>query len=111
MRRAYGGGRVNPSEQMLADLIAEAARTSDAAHWPDAVAIAMGPVILAAKAEALREAAATFDTRSETLLRTMQNMADSRECEPADIVRYGAYSAESNTTAHWLRARADKLTT
>lgn len=48
MRRAYGGGRVNPSEQMLADLIAEAARTSDAAHWPDAVAIAMGPVIQAA---------------------------------------------------------------
>jgi hypothetical protein len=59
-----------------------------------------------AKAQALEDAADRFDTRSETLLKTMQNMAGHPDTTPDDVVRYGAYSAESNTTAHWLRARA-----
>ena len=32
---------MNPAEQRLAELVAAAARTSDAAHWPEAVAIAI----------------------------------------------------------------------
>jgi len=62
-----------------------------------------------AKADALEEAAARFRTRSETLLKTMQNMADSREYDSDSIARYGAYSAEANTTAIWLRDRATEL--
>jgi hypothetical protein len=68
---------------------------------------AAAPFIRAdAKREALEEAADRFDTRSETLLKTMQNMADSWEYGSDDITRYGAYSVEANTTAAWLRARA-----
>jgi len=61
------------------------------------------------RADALEAAAERFGTRSETLLKTMQNMADSREYDSYSIVRYGAYSAEANTTAIWLRDRAAEL--
>ena len=62
--------------------------------------------IATAKSDALREAAEHFRTRSDTYHKTMQEMADSREYGVEDIVRYGAYSAEANTTATWLRTRA-----
>ncbi|MBT2537227.1 hypothetical protein [Arthrobacter sp. ISL-69] len=71
----------------------------------------LAPLFAAAKAEALREAADEHDARSDTLFKTMQNMADTREYELADIVRYGAYSAEAKSTAARLRNRADQLTT
>lgn len=102
----------------IANIVMGAMGCNRRAHYgewpcPDAaeVTAALAPLFAAAQAEALREAADTFDTRSDTLLRTMQNMADTREYELADIVRYGAFSAESKTTASWLRTRADKLTT
>ena len=59
-----------------------------------------------ARAAELEAAAERFDTRSETLLKTMQNMAGHPDTTPDDVVRYGAYSVESQTTAHWLRTRA-----
>lgn len=58
------------------------------------------------RAQALMDAADELAIRSETFLKTMQNMADSREYKLEDIVRYGAFSAEANTTANRLRARA-----
>jgi hypothetical protein len=80
---------------------------SDAITHQEAMLTAAGFGLMAdAKREALEEAADRFDTRSETLLKTMQNMADSREYGPDDITRYGAYSAEANTTSTYLRARA-----
>ena len=59
-----------------------------------------------ARAAELEAAAEQFDTRTETLLKTMQNMVGHPDTEPGDVARYGAYSAASQTTAHWLRARA-----
>ncbi|MDQ0241206.1 hypothetical protein [Arthrobacter bambusae] len=58
------------------------------------------------RAQALEDAAQELATRSETFLKTMQNMADSREYKLEDIVRYGAFSAEANSTANRLRNRA-----
>jgi len=58
------------------------------------------------RAECLEEAAAAWDTRSVTFLETMKGMAESREYTHEDIIRYGAYSAEAQTTAARLRARA-----
>ena len=43
------------SAEQLARFIADAASKSDAAYWPEAVAIALGPVIAAAQAEAWDE--------------------------------------------------------
>jgi len=62
-----------------------------------------------AKAEALEEAAARFKERSDTLHNTMQEMTASKEYGLEDIVRYGAYSAEANTTATWLRTKASVI--
>ena len=94
----------------MAQIIAEAARKSDAAHWPEAAAIALAAagfgLVREAQAVALEEAADENAVRSDTLLRTMQNMADSREYELADIVRYGAFSAEAKAMESRLRARA-----
>ena len=53
------------SVEQLARLIADAASKSDAAHWPEAVAIALGPVIADAKAEALRDAAKAYSGEPE----------------------------------------------
>jgi hypothetical protein len=61
-----------------------------------------------AKAEALGEAADRFKQRSDTYHNTMQEMTASKEYGLEDIVRYGAYSAEANTTATWLRTQAAK---
>lgn len=64
-------------------------------------------LVAGAKAEALEEAAEEFDTRSKTLLRTMQNMSEMIGTYSADdIVRYGAYSAEAQYTANRLRRLA-----
>ena len=62
-----------------------------------------------AKAEALTEAAERFKQRSDTYHKTMQEMTASKEYGLEDIVRYGAYSAESNTTATWLRTQASVI--
>ena len=62
-----------------------------------------------ARAMALAEAADDRAVRSETFLATMQNMVGNPGYTHDDIVRYGAYSAEANTTAAWLRRRAVTL--
>jgi hypothetical protein len=99
-----------PEEAMEAALLAVLNETYGASYSRDLVRIALtaaAPFIrAAAKREALESEADRFDARSETLLKTMQNMADSREYGPDDITRYGAFSAEANTTAVHLRARA-----
>lgn len=59
-----------------------------------------------ARAAELEAAAERFDTRTETLLKTMQNMVGHPDTAPDDVVRYGAYAAESQTTEYWLRNRA-----
>ena len=63
-------------------------------------------IIREAKAVALEEPADELESRSETFLQTMQNMAASREYGRDDIIRYGAYSAEAHSTAYRLRTRA-----
>jgi hypothetical protein len=62
------------------------------------------------QAQALRDAADERQARSETFLSTMQNMSEMiGTYSHDDIIRYGAYSAEAQTTAAWLRARADRI--
>lgn len=39
-------------------------------------------------------------------LKTMQNMVGHPDTTPDNIVRYGAYSMEANTTAVWLNQQA-----
>jgi hypothetical protein len=58
-----------------------------------------------AKAEALEEAADEWATRSETFLETMKNMVGNGYGHD-DIIRYGAYSAEAQTTSARLRIKA-----
>lgn len=58
------------------------------------------------RAQALSEFAAESQERSDTFMKTMQHMADSREYSADDVLQYAAYSAEANTTAYRLRARA-----
>ena len=71
--------------------------------WLAGAIAAAAPII---RAECLTEAAERFKVRSDTLHNTMKEMTASREYGLEDIVRYGAYSSEANTTATWLRARA-----
>jgi len=58
------------------------------------------------RAQALEEAADEQARRSETFMKTMQNMVGNPEYGHEDIIRYGAFSAEANSTAYRLRTRA-----
>ncbi|MDT0171048.1 hypothetical protein [Pseudarthrobacter sp. BRE9] len=77
-------------------------------HQAQALSAAGFGLVADAKAEALGEAAERFKQRSDTYHNTMQEMTASKEYGLEDIVRYGAYSAEANTTATWLRTQAAK---
>jgi len=110
-----GGDGDNDTADVLAGIISKALGdvtgiydTTDAEDKAiaDAILAAGFGLVREAQAVALEEAADEFATRSDTLLKTMQNMADSREYELADIVRYGAFSAEAKATEARLRARA-----
>ena len=84
------------------------AEAAFAAHQAAALSAAGFGLVADAKAEALSEAAERFKQRSDTYHNTMQEMTASKEYGLEDIVRYGAYSAEANTTATWLRTQAAK---
>lgn len=58
------------------------------------------------RAQALEDAADELKRRSETFMETMQNMVGNPEYGHEDIIRYGAFSAEANSTAYRLKARA-----
>lgn len=78
-------------------------------HQSAALSAAGFGLVADAKAEGLEEAAERFKQRSDTYHKTMQEMTASKEYGLEDIVRYGAYSAESNTTATWLRTQASVI--
>jgi len=65
--------------------------------------------IEAAKAELLDELAERFRQRSDTYFSTMEGMAGTGEYSTDDIIRYGAYAAEAQTTATHLRVRARQV--
>lgn len=77
-----------------------------AAHQAAALSAAGFGLVSDAKAEALSEAAEHFKQRSDTYFNTMQEMTGLPDFTAEDITRYGAYSAEANTTATWLRTKA-----
>lgn len=95
-----------PDEALKAALEAVQNETYGASYSRDLFRIALTAAAPLLRAQALEDAADELAIRSETFLKTMQNMADSREYKLEDIVRYGAFSAEANTTACRLRARA-----
>lgn len=63
----------------------------------------------AAKAGLLDELAERFQQRSDTYFSTMENMAGTGEYSTDDIIRYGAYAAEAQTTATHLKIRARQI--